>query len=360
MTTAYKGNLVLSCEVLKNAYVVIEDGIIVDITTEKPKADKYVEINGYIAPGFVDIHCHASREDYFFNMENGAEVASKDHYDNGTTSLILTINRGETHERYLEIIEDVKKQFPKTKNLRGIHFEGPYLNPALGASPNVDYPVKENYMQYIKSGIFTQWTVSPELEGSMELIKELSKAGIITSIGHSNASYETVEQAVKYGARIVTHVFDATAPSPDQPNLVGTQNVDFSTACMMFDDRLYFEVIIDRNWLHVRKRMFEFLLKVVGVDKVVCISDRCAFKDDIDKTSDVNMVNGELSGSKLYLRNVAVNLSNAGYSKPDIAKMTARNGARAIKLEKRGEIAIGYHADLIVVDDNYNFIKHLG
>ena len=360
MKIAYKGNIILCSEVLENAYLLVEDGIIVDFGYEKPKADIYVDVEGYIAPGFTDIHCHASREEYFFNMENGLEIASKDHYDNGTTSLLLSMNRGETHQRYLEIINDLKKQLPNTKNVRGIHFEGPYLNPALGARPNIDYPVKENYMEYIKSGIFTQWTVSPELEGSIELIKELSKAGIIPAIGHSNASYEQVEQAVKYGAGIVTHVFDATAPSPDQPDLKGTQNVDCSTACMMFDDKLYFEVIIDNEWKHVRRRMFEFLIKVVGVDKVVCISDRTAFKYDVDKNSDVNMVNGELSGSKLYLRNVAVNLKNAGFSMPDIAKMTARNGARAIKVERRGEIAIGFHADLIEVDENYNFIKHLG
>ena len=125
---------------------------------------------------------------------------------------------------------------------------------------------------------------------------------------------------------------------------------------MLFDN-FYYEVICDSMWIHVRKEMLKLLIKTVGIDKVVAITD--CFSGGEDDGLDVNIADGELCGSKLTMDKVANNLFNAGYTMPQIAKMTSINPAKAIKLENKGEIAIGYSADLIEVDNNYNFVKHL-
>ncbi len=357
MKTAYHGNLVLPDQILYDGYLTVEDGIISYIGEKRPDADQIKEIEGFIAPGFVDIHCHACPT---VKGEDDPLAMADCHYGHGTTSLLITIYRGLAHEEYLEIIRKVKEVLPKTKNLRGLHFEGPYINCRYGASKEAvqPYPDKKEYMEYINSGLFRQWTCSPEIEGTMELIRDLKMAGIVPAIGHSEASYPQVMEAVKAGAGIETHIFDATGTTPETPDTICPHHVSFDEACMLADG-LYYEFICDRHGIHVRKEMIKLLEKTVGIDRMVAITDCCeqVKEDDMD----INYIpeTDDISGSKMTMDRVSVNLRNIGYSMPDIAKMTARNPARAIKMYDRGEIAVGMHADLIRVNEGYQFLGHL-
>ena len=104
--------------------------------------------------------------------------------------------------------------------------------------------------------------------------------------------------------------------------------------------------------------MLDLLIKMVGIDRVVAISDSDAIGQVIDDR-DISIVNGQLSGTKLTLDKVVVNLFNAGYEITDIFKMVSLNPAKALKLNDRGEIAAGKRADLIALDYNLRFSKIL-
>lgn len=353
----YHGNIILPETVMENAYMGVEDGIITYISKNPIDAEELIEMDGFIAPGFVDIHCHDCP---IASGYDEPQTVSNYHYDRGTTSMLITIYRGYTHDEYMGYLNKIKDLMPKLKNLRGVHLEGPYLNGKYGAlTSEQEYPKKEDYMDYISTGVIRQWTCAPEVKGNIQFISDIKRAGIVPAIGHSEASCSKVKESVFAGAGIVTHIFDATGTTPDMEldeGFRGTHDVSFSEACMLFDN-LYYEVICDRDWVHVRKEMLELLVKTVGIDKVVTITDCTMAPDDSDM--DINIKNGELSGSRLTMNRVARNLKNAGYTMSEISKMTARNPARAINLEKRGEIAVGNFADLIVVDSNYNFVRHL-
>lgn len=353
MKRCYCGKIILSDKVMENAFVTVQDGIITFVGDKKPSADEYVDIDGYIAPGFVDIHCHDALD--VAGYEDPLFVANY-HYNHGTTSILISVYRGLKHIRYIEILEAIKDIMPKTKNLRGVHMEGPYLNGNYGCNTeNQEYPEKENYKKYLDYGIIRQWTCSPEVEGTYDLISDIKDSGCIPAIGHSEASYTQVCKAVSAGARIVTHIFDATGTTPDGRKYEGTHDMSFSEACMLADD-MYYEIICDRDWIHVRKEMLKLLEKTVGIDRIVAITD-CSLDITGDEL-DINLVNGEeIWGSKLTMDVVAANLFNAGYSMNNIAKMTALNPSLAINLEKRGEIKEGNYADLIEVDDKYLFKK---
>ena len=175
------------------------------------------------------------------------------------------------------------------------------------------------------------------------------------ALGHSAANYEQVKKAYENGARITTHIFDATkAPASAY---IGTLEADFNESCMLMDD-MYYEVICDAKWIHVRKEKLALLIKTVGIDRVVAITDMSA-KNTIEDGCDVNFVDGILSGTKLTMDKVAVNLFNGGYSLNQVFKMTSLNPAKALNLTDRGEIAVGKKADLILVDDKAKFIKVL-
>ena len=359
MVKVYQGNVVLKDEVLYGGYVCIENGIITCVQKENPNCGSVEVLDGYIIPGFIDIHCHAGAS--FSADENPYEVAAY-HKKHGTTSMLLTYYRDIPHDKLLNCLEQVKTMVNEGSNVVGAHLEGPILNANLGAGMgNVqDYPNKEKYNEYIKSGVVKQWTSAPEIDGVVDMIKDMKNAGIAPAIGHSKASYKQVVEACKAGAKIVTHIFDATGTTVDKDTLMGTQDMSFDESCMLMDD-LFYEVICDKNWVHVRKQKLALLIKTVGVDRVIAITDSCV--SDGKEDSDINVYEGkfglELSGSKLTMDGVCTNLFNAGYTPIEVSKMTSYNASRAIGLLDRGEIAVGKKADLLHVDSNMKLIKVL-
>lgn len=357
---AFKGNIVLKNKILQNGFVVIEGD---KITYVGDKYDgEYTDLKDkYIAPGFIDIHCHASIDCMCF--DNPKKVADY-HKKHGTTSMLLTFYRDVPHEKVISCLNQIKDMIKKgDTNVVGAHLEGPYLSSKYGTGLGCAQlkPDKKIYREYIKSGVIKQWTSAPEVEGVIDLIKELSKNGIVPSIGHSEASYDQVKKAYDAGARITTHIFDATGITKDENSFVGTEDVNFDEACMLMDD-MYYEVICDCNWVHVRKEKLALLIKTVGIDKVVAITDSY-FSNGLKEYKDINVdiVNGQisLSGSKLTMDVVAKNLNSFGLSLPDIFKLTSYNPAKAIRLLDRGEIKKGKKAHLILVDKNCNYIKTL-
>ncbi len=343
----YKGNIVLESEIIENGYLCVNEGKIVGVYKNAPENAEIIDLKDkYIAPGFIDIHCHASLKNTAFD---DIEEVSLFHLSHGTTSMLLTVYRDFSHEQMVDFIDRVKAYMQSKTNVVGVHLEGPYLNTKKGTgSANAVQlsPDKEKYMQLAKSGLIKNWTCAPEEQGVLQFISDVNKEGSIVAIGHSAASFDQVESAYKNGARIVTHIFDATGTA-DYPNPVaGTEDVSFDEACMLMPD-MYYEVICDRNWVHVRREKLRLLIKTVGLDRVVAITDCFMGEDD---GQDINFINGELSGSKLTMDKVASNLFREGYTLSQISKMTALNPAKAIKLDKVGKIEKDYKADLIVLD----------
>ncbi len=349
----YYGKIILKEEVI-DGYLSINDGKIIYVGKEKPQGEIEI-IDGYIAPGLVDIHCHSSCE---HKAEINPEGFADYNLSHGVTSLLATFYRDIPHEGIMEGIEKVKKAMQTKKNLCGIHLEGPYLNANLGFGSG-DEEVVINFDhcdEYINSGIIKQWTTAPEVNRASELIKKISDAGIIPAVGHSKATFEQVEEAYKNGAKIVTHVFDATGTGK-KTKWPFTLEMSFDEACMLMDD-MYYEVICDSEWAHVRKEKFLLLIKTVGIDRVIAVSDMDAIGQAQDGR-DMAVVNGELCGMKVTLDKVAKNLFDAGFKLNEIMKMTSFNPAKAIGLNDRGEIATGKKADLIVFDKQMKFIKAL-
>lgn len=352
----YQGNIVTKDAVIRDGFVAVEDGKIVYVGANCPGDGAVFRYpDRYIAPGFIDIHCHAGGP--LMAYDDPAGVAAY-HHDHGTTSMLLTFYRDVPHEKRLWCLNQVKDLIGRS-NVVGAHLEGPVLNAQFGtgggkAQPKPD---KTQYDAYIRSGVVRQWTTSPEVEGVTDMIRDIAAAGIAPAIGHSEASYKQVAAAYAAGARIVTHIFDATGVTHDESTLAGTEDISFDEACMLMDD-MYYEVICDSGWVHVKREKLALLIKTVGLDRVVAITD--SFLTDGHEERDVNLSFSDdghigLSGSKLTMDRVAANLFDAGYDPVAVSKMTATNPAAAIGLSDRGEIAPGKKADLLLLDARMRF-----
>ena len=355
----YQGNIVTKDAVIRDGFVGVEEGKIAFAGDRCPGNGVDFDCRGrYIAPGFVDIHCHAGGPLMAYDDPAGAAAYHRAH---GTTSMLLTFYRDVPHDRRLWCLDQVKNLIGKS-NVVGAHLEGPVLNANFGTGSGSaqSLPDKAQYDEYIKTGVVRQWTTSPEVEGVTDMIRDIAAAGIAPAIGHSKASYAQVAAARAAGARIVTHIFDATGTTHDPATMGGTEDVTFDEACMLMDD-MFYEVICDSAWVHVKREKLALLIKTVGVDRVVAITD--SFQTDGHEERDINIVmensHEGLAGSKLTMDRVAANLFDAGYSPVDVCRMTATNPAAAIRLADRGEIAVGKKADLLLLDAGMRLIEVL-
>lgn len=344
------GAVVLCDRVVPRGALAVKDGVIT-YAGERDMLDKTVGEafdlgDDYIAPGFVDIHCHAGGK-YVTHVD--PVRASRHHLEHGTTSMLCTIYRGFTTDEYLSFIEKIKEASENgCGNIKGVHLEGPYLNPRYGAqsSESGDRPVKENYMKLAATGMVKQWTSAPEVPGVFDFISDISKMGIVPSIGHSMASPEEVSEAVRRGAKLVTHLYDATGKSIEPTAFDGTIEVSFNTACLIQDD-MYYELICDERGIHVRPEHVKLAAKCVGVDRLIGITDACEGEDE---NTDVNFVNGEIYGSLLTMDRVAKNIKSIGFTVPEVFRMTARTPAKVVGIDGVGELKAGFKADVLVLD----------
>ena len=144
----------------------------------------------------------------------------------------------------------------------GAHVEGPFLHPRKRGihSPAV--------FRTISSDGFTDFeecygsedlrnsspsippaikiiTGAPELPGMMSVIKECKRRNIVFSIGHSTAGIETAEEAVRSGATLITHLFNAMQQLHHRdPGIVGLLGSEDTLP------RPYYGIICDGIHIH--------------------------------------------------------------------------------------------------------------
>lgn len=345
----YNGNIVTPNGIIRGS-VDIDKEIIKSISDNGNTGD--IDLNGkYVVPGFVDIHCHGGGD--FWHFENPA-AAAEWHLQRGTTSLLCSMWRNAGDYSYEKAILNVKSAMGETSNIRGVHMEGPYLDPDLGSEGGKPYPVNPdeyNKLIDISEGIIKTWTIDPMQKGTEEFAKKAMENGIRLGVCYSKAAPEMLEEYTKYGLSIGSHIFCAT--SAPTPRFVGTKEPGSDVFVLCRDD-MTAEVIADSLGGHVRAYNLKLIYKCKGADKIALVSDYCPGGDTLD--SDVNIINGELYGSRLSLSVAIKNMRlHTGAGLQELVKMTSETPAKAIGIyDKRGSIEEGKVADIAILDEELN------
>lgn len=197
-------------------------------------------------------------------------------------------------------------------------------------------------------------TVSPEVDGVLDLIPALKKHGIVAAIGHSGADYATAMEALRRGARACTHTGNAMRLlHQHEPAVWGAA----------LESDIYCEVICDGRHLH--PGTVRLIVKTKGVGKVVAVTDsimaaglpdgnyHLGVNEVVVEGGDAKLAStGVRAGSTLTqddaLRNL---LSFTGLSLEEIIPMLTENPARLIGIyDSKGSIADGKDADLVMLD----------
>ena len=314
-----------------------------------------------VAPGFIDAHTHgAAGVDVNAADEDGLRKIAAFFATQGTTAFCASIltDTDETTRRCLAAIQTVSGERGNGAQLLGAHLEGPFLAKAYkGAMP--EHLLREGDAALLRRwqsefpGVIAYITVSPEVPGVVEMIREIAE-DVPVAIGHSGADYETSMCAIRAGARCITHTFNAMRLfHQHEPAIMGAA----------LESDCYCEAICDGRHLH--PGTVRMLIKCKGLDRVMAVTDSimaAGLPDGHYKlgVNDVVVVDGDAkladtgvrAGSTLTTGQALRNLVRfTGRPAQEVLPMLTENPARALRIdERKGSIDAGKDADIVLLD----------
>ena len=360
----------------------VEDGKIESVYTGSDsccisEADEVINCEGkYLSPGFIDLHTHgAGGYDFMDGTEAAIKGACLAHLSHGTTSIVpttLTCLNSELFD-FFKVYRKVKKEWHEGPNLIGIHLEGPFFNSAQAGAQDPKFlqlPTKENYMPILDAGgrDIVRVSAAVELDGALELGKELKKRGIIAAIGHSDATYADVEKAVQAGYTFVTHLYSGMSAL----HRVGPYRVLGVVESAYIFDELKVEIIADGK--HLPPELLKLIVKDKRIDNICLITDsmRGAGMAEGERPKLGSLTNGQETiiqdGVAMMLdfkafagsvcttdRCVRTMYKLAGLPLHDAVRMMTLNPAKILGIDDhKGSIEKGKDADLVIFDDDIN------
>lgn len=365
-------NIYLEDGLIENGNVLIDNGKIKELYYKNehpetyPPRFKIIEGNQMnLIPGFIDGHIHgAAGADVMDATEKALDTMARVLPEEGTTSFLAT-----TITQSPENIEKALKNVAEYKNkagfaeVIGVHLEGPFIEKSKKGAQPEEYILKPdlslyNKWQELSGHKIKTITMAPEHDEDGSFIQALTKAGVNVSAGHTDVGFEEMKKAVSYGVSQVTHLCNA---------MNGIHHRDIGAVGAAFQlEELRAELISDG--IHVAPDMLQMIYKNMGSERLILITDamraKCLPPGDyelggqpVKVTEDrANLESGTLAGSILKLVNGAKQMLQLNeVTLHDIIKMASVNPAKQINIyDRKGSIAPGKDADLLLVDEKLN------
>jgi N-acetylglucosamine-6-phosphate deacetylase len=321
-----------------------------------------------IVPGFVDVHIHgAGGHDVMEGSHQALEIVTATVAANGTTSLVattVTASEKEIRDSAAGIAHFIlhTSQYPARElsaEILGIHFEGPFISAARrGVHPaKWILPASPEALEQLLGearGTAQILTLAPELPGALDLIAAARKAGLVVSLGHTDATYAEAQAAIDAGASHAAHVYNAMRPfSHRETGVLGAVLTSPKVSCELIADGV-----------HVDEAAMRMLVQLKTPERVILVSDGISATGMPDGKYQLGMFEvkvsggvarskeGNLAGSTLTLDRALRNMVALGVPLSAALQMLTANPARQIGLESRkGVLAPGADADLVLLDE---------
>ena len=354
--------------VISNGFLEISKGRITKVGEGEPSSTSTELVfdahKATVSPGFIDLHVHGGNGGAFTSVDpNEHNLAREFHLKNGTTSMLATTHTME-FETLLAILKALSESSRSNKGgskVLGIHTEGPFISEHKPGA-HVVAQLKAGDLSAIQAVIsaaddfVSMVTVAPEIPGGLEAIRFLLDKNIVSSIGHTNATYAQAVEGIKAGARSTTHLFNAMSPlSHRDPGTVGA---------ILDNDEIFAEIILDG--IHIHEAIFRIALKSKGVDRINLITDATSLAGLPDgeygalPDRAVTKVGGKivlagtdtLAGSALSMNMVYQNAAKfAPLTLSELSKISSLNAAKILGKEADiGSLEVGKLADLVLLD----------
>lgn len=323
------------------------------------------ETDEFLAPGFIDLQVNGlAGADYNDPDLNHAAIEHSllAAASTGVTRLFPTVITAEP-ERMLAALRNLsraKSSVTLGGMMEGFHVEGPHISPEdgpRGAHPveSVRPPDLDEYKRWQEAteGNVRLVTLAPEWPGANAYIERLSQDGVVTSIGHTRASGEQIQDAVSAGATLSTHLGNgADRILPRHPNYIWEQ---------LGEDKLAASFIADG--IHLGDSFLRASVRAKGAERSILVTDAVApamcapglyrlGPVEVELLGDGRVVmrgGTRLAGSSLRMDHAISNVMRAArLSLRDAVVMATMNPARVGRVAgRRRGIEPGERADLV-------------
>lgn len=360
MNGAWQHNQVLS----------IEKGVIADIAPLSYfKKDATATINerirGAVIPGYIDTQVNGGGGAMFNHAPTfeSINVMAEAHLKYGTTTLFPTLITDDidTIEQAADAVsEAIAHAHP---SVEGVHFEGPHLSVE---KKGVHLPRYIRALSDRELATYTRRdigqvliTVAPE-NVPCDIIRDLVGQGVIVALGHSNAPFETVQNALDAGASGFTHLYNAMSPlTSREPGMVGAALLNNSVC----------GIIVDHH--HIHPKAVEFAYKVKGPHQLMLVTDAMAHVGASDDTiaffdthitrqdNKLTTPDGTLAGSCLDMHGAVTNsINDINIALEHASTMASATPARFTKIHDRvGELEVGKRANFLVINNDNTLLE---
>lgn len=378
------GNVVLPDRICTGWDVAVEDDRIVSVcpsgVPEKsgtPETDQQIiDCTGkYISPGFIDLHTHGGGGHDF--MDGTVEAflgAAKMHALHGTTALCPTTLSGDPEETKQVCAVYREARDKAACAFLGLHLEGPYFAVSQKGAQDEKYirpPVRAEYEALLDAcPDVVRWSAAPELDGGMEFGRVLSSRGVIASIGHTDADFDTAAAALDNGYSLITHLYSCM-PGVHRKN---AWRIAGTIEAALYYDGFTVEIIADG--CHLPAALLKFIVKCKTTDRICLVTDSmrgagmpdgetilgsltrgqpAVIEDGVAKLPDRSAFAGSVATMDRLVRNMVTLAEVPLY---EAVKMASLIPAKVLGCaDSRGKLAPGYVADVVVLDEELQVIS---
>ncbi len=319
---------------------------------------------GILSPGFVDLQVNGGGG-VMFNDAPTVEtlrIMADAHARLGATSILPTLitDRPEITRAAIAAVYDAQAQ--GVAGIAGLHLEGPHLSLARKGAhdPALIRPMRENDLDLLLAAArqlpVLKVTIAPESVTPAQM-RALADAGILLSLGHSDAGFAACAEAADHGARCVTHLFNAMSQlGSREPGLVGA-----ALECGALSAGLIADLV------HVHPRTIAAALRAKrGPGRVFLVSDAMATAGSDITAFTLNgreirraggrltLADGTLAGADLDLTRALRNIMTAAdLDLPGALAMATTIPATLIGCDNRiGRLTPGARADILHLSDD--------
>ena len=373
----YKGCVITPSGLIRDGSVLLTDGIITEVSKGNIDAPDAVVINAngnYISPGFIDLHVHGGGGHDF--MDNTIEAflrIAETHARYGTTAMLPT-TLSSSRARLLETLKTYNEAERMNKvgsQFIGMHLEGPYfaLNQAGAQDPRyIRNPDPTEYREILAAyPCIKRWSAAPELPGAIEFGNYVTSQGVLAAMAHTDAVYEEALAGFENGYKLVTHLYSGMSGVTRRHAIRYAGVIE---AAYLIND-LDVEIIADG--IHLPPPLLKLVYKIKGSERTALITDamraagtnatesilgsledglKVIIEDGVAKLPDRFAFAGSVATFDRLVRNM---VWLAGVPLSDAVKMASATPARIMGIaDKKGSIAVGMDADLVIFDEDIN------
>jgi N-acetylglucosamine-6-phosphate deacetylase len=373
----FHGSIVLPGEVLTDGFLLVENGRIAAVTSEEPATYNgrvtHVE-DGYISPGFIDIHVHGGDgADYMDGTVAAVRRANLGHLRHGTTTILPTTTTGSTAQlsRMIQACLEVRERWSAADGayIGGVHFYGPYFaEDKVGCHSREGRrdPVAREYDHFFSLNIIRVATCAAELAGAEEFYRTAREHGCLVTCGHSNASWAEMKRGFEAGVRHVDHFWSAMSSVTSLRARFGTPMQASMEQFVLAHDEMSTEVIADGQ--HLSAELLDFAFRMKGASRLLLVTDsnramdmppgkyRFGSEEDgpwIESDGKVGFTPGHgLASSVMGMDAMVRTMADRTSARlPDVIRMASLTPAERIGIaDETGSLEPGKWADLVILN----------